>query len=565
MKNEDKTNKQLISELEALHQQVAELEKSETVRRRAEGKLRESEERFRLSFENANIGMCLVGLDGRLTMVNSQMSEMFGYGRGELESMTVNDIAHPEDLDVSPKFIQRASSGEIDHIQFEKRYFHKQGHIVWAQVSSSLVRDAQGTPSYFISHVQDITEHKRTEEALRKQAHDLGERVKELNCLFGISKLRERQDLSWGELFLGIVNLIPPAWQYPESTCARAILEGEECRTENFRETIWRQTSLITVHGKRIGTVEVFYLEERPEADEGPFLQEERNLLNAIAERLGRVLERKRADENLHDAYHYLEMQVKLRTAELAKTNEELRNEIAERKRMEEALRNSSEKLKSFAYSVIHDLKSPSIGIYGLTESLHKHYRDILDEKGRSYCDQILKASVHIAALIEKITVYIESKESPLKIEETNTKEIFQIIRDEFSPRLTIRQIEWFEPETMVNIKADKLSMLRVFRNFVDNALKYGGDALSEIRIGYEESGEFHTFSVTDDGAGISGGDYEKIFGLFRRDETSKAIEGAGLGLAIVRELAERHRGRVWAEPGRQKGTTFYISVSKNL
>lgn len=565
MKDEDKTNKQLISELEALHQQVAELENSETVRRRAEEKLRESEERFRLSFENANIGMCLVGLDGRLTLVNSQMSEMFGYGRGELESMTVNDIAHPEDLDVSPKFIQRASSGEIDHIQFEKRYFHKQGHIVWAQVSSSLVRDAQGTPSYFISHVQDITERKRTEEALRKQAHDLGERVKELNCLFGISKLIENQDLSPGELFQGIVNLIPPAWQYPETTCARAILEGEEFRTENFMETIWRQTRLITVHGERIGTVEVFYLEERPEADEGPFLQEERSLLNAIAERLGRVLERKRAEEDLQDAHYHLEMQVKLRTAELAKANEELRNEIAERKRMEEALRNSSEKLKSFAYSVIHDLKSPSIGIYGLTESLHKHYRDILDEKGRSYCDQILKASVHIATLIEKITVYIESKESPLKIEETNTKEIFQIIRDEFSPRLTIRQIEWLEPETMANIKADRLSMLRVFRNFVDNALKYGGDALSEIRIGYEESDEFHTFFVRDDGAGIRGGDYEKIFGLFRREKTSKAIEGAGLGLAIVRELAERHRGRVWAEPGRQKGTTFYISVSKNL
>jgi PAS domain S-box-containing protein len=565
MKDEDKTNKQLISELEALHQQVAELEKSETVRRRAEGKLQKSEERFRLSFENANIGMCLVGLDGRLTMVNSQMSEMFGYSQEELESMTVNDIAHPEDLDVSPKFIQRASSGEINHIQFEKRYFHKQGHIVWAQVSSSLVRDAQGTPSYFISHVQDITELKRTEEALRKQAHDLGERVKELNCLFGISTLIERQDLSWGELFQGIVNLIPPAWQYPETTCARAILEGEEFRTENFRETIWRQTHSITVHGDRIGTVEVFYLEERAEADEGPFLQEERSLLNAMAERLGRVLERKRAEEDLQDAYDHLEMQVKLRTAELAKANEELRNEIAERKRMEEALRNSSEKLKSFAYSVIHDLKSPSIGIYGLTESLHKHYRDILDEKGRSYCDQILKASVHIAALIEKITVYIESKESPLKIEETNTKEIFQIIRDEFSPRLTIRQIEWLEPETLANIKADRLSMLRVFRNFVDNALKYGGEALSEIRIGYEESDEFHTFFVRDDGAGISGGDYEKIFGLFRREETSKAIEGAGLGLAIVRELAERHRGRVWAEPGRQKGTTFYISVSKNL
>jgi PAS domain S-box-containing protein len=565
MKDEDRTNKQLISELEALHQQVAELEKSETVRRQAEGKLRKSEERFRLSFENANIGMCLVGLDGRLTMVNSQMSEMFGYGRGELEGMTVNDIAHPEDLDVSPKFIQRASSGEIDHIQFEKRYFHKQGHIVWAQVSSSLVRDAQGTPSYFISHVQDITERKRSKDALRKRTRELGERVKELNCLFGISKVIERQDLSWGELFQGIVNLIPHAWQYPEITCARVIFEGEEFRTEDFRETIWRQTSIITLHGERTGTVEVFYLEERPEADEGPFLKEEKSLLDAIAERLGRTLERKRAEKDLQDAQDHLEMQVKLRTAELAKVNEKLRDEIAVRKRMEEALRSSSEKLKSFAYSVMHDLKSPSIGIYGLTERLYKYYGDILDERGRSYCGQILKASVHLGALIEKINAYIEAKESPLRIQKNNLKEILQMIRDEFSPRLSVRQIEWMAPETMVNVKADRLSMIRVFRNFVDNALKYGGEALSEIRIGYEESDEFHTFSVSDDGAGISGGDCERIFETFRRGETSGTAQGAGLGLAIVREIAERHRGRVWAAPGSQKGTTFYISVSKNL
>ena len=70
----------------------------------------------------------------------------------------------------------------------------------------------------------------------------------------------------------------------------------------------------------------------------------------------------------------------------------------------------------------------------------------------------------------------------------------------------------------MAKIKADRLSMLRVFRNFVDNALKYGGDNLSEIRVGYDDSDEFHTFSVSDDGAGMSGGDYERIFALFRRD-----------------------------------------------
>jgi PAS domain S-box-containing protein len=238
--------------------------------------------------------------------------------------------------------------------------------------------------------------------------------------------------------------------------------------------------------------------------------------------------------------------------------------DVSERKRAEQALRHSSEKLKFFAYSVIHDLKSPTIGIYGLTELLHKHYKDALDERGKSYCDQILKASVHVAALIEKINVYIVTKESPLKIEKITIKDILQIISEEFSPRLVVRQIKWLEPEAMVEIKADKLSILRVFRNFVDNALKYGGEDLSEIRIGYKESEEFHTFSVSDDGAGIRGGDYERIFAAFRRGETYKAVEGVGLGLAIVAEIAERHRGMVWAEPREDRWTTFHISIAKD-
>ncbi|MGD8381624.1 MAG: ATP-binding protein [Syntrophobacterales bacterium] len=239
--------------------------------------------------------------------------------------------------------------------------------------------------------------------------------------------------------------------------------------------------------------------------------------------------------------------------------------DVTERKQAQQALRQSSEKLKFFAYSVMHDLKSPTIGIYGLTELLHKHYKDALDERGKSYCDQILKASVHVAALIEKINVYIATKESTLKIEKINIKDILQIIREEFSPRLVVRQIKWLEPEAMVEIKADRLSILRVFRNFVDNALKYGGEDLSEIRIDYEESEEFHTLSVSDDGAGLREGDFERIFTAFRRGETYKAVEGVGLGLAIVAEIAERHGGRVWAEPRKDRWTTFHISIAKDL
>jgi len=139
-----------------------------TERKLAEEALRDSEERFRLAFENANTGVCLVDLEGNLIMVNTKMCEIFGYTKDELELMTVNDIAHPEDIDKSPEFIQKTLQEEIDRAAFEKRYIHKKGHIVTCEVSSSLVRNAEGTPLYFISHVHDITDRKQAEEKLRE-------------------------------------------------------------------------------------------------------------------------------------------------------------------------------------------------------------------------------------------------------------------------------------------------------------------------------------------------------------------------------------------------------------
>ena len=116
----------------------------------------------------------------------------------------------------------------------------------------------------------------------------------------------------------------------------------------------------------------------------------------------------------------------------------------------------------------------------------------MLDEKAKNTCDQILKASEQIAALVENINLYISTKETPLSVERVKLKEILQMVKDEFSTRLNIRQIRWSEPENMPEIRVDRLSILRVFRNLVDNALKYGGYDLSEISVGYKESDQFH-------------------------------------------------------------------------
>ena len=228
-------------------------------------------------------------------------------------------------------------------------------------------------------------------------------------------------------------------------------------------------------------------------------------------------------------------------------------------------MKESSEKIKLFAYSVSHDLKSPAMGIYGLTRLMYKNYGDILGEKGKTHCEQILKASEQIGALVEEINVYISTKEAPLSIEKIKIEEILEVVKVEVMARLADRQITWSQPENLPEIKVDKLSIIRVIRNLVDNAIKYGGDDLREIKIGYRESDETHILSVTDDGIGLKAEDSEEIFEIFKRKKTSKGIQGTGLGLAIVKEIVERHGGKVWIEPGAEKGTTFSISISKHL
>jgi signal transduction histidine kinase len=120
-------------------------------------------------------------------------------------------------------------------------------------------------------------------------------------------------------------------------------------------------------------------------------------------------------------------------------------------------------------------------------------------------------------------------------------------------------------PEDLPEIKADRIAMLRVLRNFVDNALKYGGEGFSEITFGYREVEEHHILHVSDDGIGLTEEESQDIFGLFKRQKTASGITGSELGLAIVKEIAEQHGGEGWAGVSSKKGITFNVSISKHL
>ena len=166
----------------------------------------------------------------------------------------------------------------------------------------------------------------QSKKQLSRQAHILAERVKELNCLYTISKIFDKKGLSLDSIIRRTVEVIPTAWQFPDIASVRVKLDGKSFRTRRFMRGKWVQECPIIVQGVPVGTVAVVYSQKRPEQDEGPFLKEERNLLNVIAQRLGDVIERKWTEQKL------LRNQKELRSlaTELALSEERERRRIAQ-------------------------------------------------------------------------------------------------------------------------------------------------------------------------------------------------------------------------------------------
>jgi len=159
---------------------------------------------------------------------------------------------------------------------------------------------------------REIKELKRSDaEELGLVHHRLSERIKELNCLYEISSFRDATDFALDAVLQTVVDFIPPAIQYPEITCARIIFGGYEVTTKNFKDTRWKLSREITVNNRWIGTLEVCYLEEKPELDEGPFLEEAKNLINAIAESIAKIIEREDAEVEIRKHQGHIEALIK--------------------------------------------------------------------------------------------------------------------------------------------------------------------------------------------------------------------------------------------------------------
>jgi PAS domain S-box-containing protein len=287
-----------------LKQRVKELEKEALRLNKLEEVLGKSKEQYYDLYENApNAYFSVSAEDGSILRCNTAGLKLLGYDRDTLMGMKVLDLYadNPHGISKAQEVFKRFKKGEsVRDVEMQMK--HEEGHPIWISLLVEPVRGHDGNIIESRSIVIDITKRKQAEEALQKKTHDLVERVKELNCLYGISSLVGQQDISLEEIIQGTVDLIPPSWQYPEITCARVIIQGREWRTKNFQETIWMQSSDIKVHGELNGVLEIYYLEEKPEIDEGPFLKEEKALIDAIAKRLARIIEHRRAEKALRES-----------------------------------------------------------------------------------------------------------------------------------------------------------------------------------------------------------------------------------------------------------------------
>ena len=184
--------------------------------------------------------------------------------------------------------------------QFDYRMELKDG-LKWSNAKVSIRKDSSDKFAGSIVVVRDITKRKKAEEEKEKLAFNLNERLKEFKCLYSVTN-SIRSEKTLDELLGEATGYIREAWQYPEITRCKIIFDGKEYRNDKFEETKFKQTADIAVNGKNRGIIEVYYLEEIPESDEGPFLKEERRLLDEVASYLGMHVGKKELEEEIHKA-----------------------------------------------------------------------------------------------------------------------------------------------------------------------------------------------------------------------------------------------------------------------
>ena len=284
-----------------------------------------------------------------------------------------------------------------------------------------------------------------------------------------------------------------------------------------------------------------------------------------VARELNEMLDaRDRAEAEVRALNADLERRVQDRTAGLARVNQELENEISERKRVEETLRVKNDELKGFAYTASHDLKAPLRGISGYAQELQRRHATGLAERARFCLQQIVTASRNLDRLIDDLLQYARVDGETPNAAAFNLPAVVQSILRDRSGILAEHAVEVTTDLKVSTIYEWERGVSQVLANLIDNGIKYSRKATPpRVRIEAEDLTSTYRLTVRDNGIGFDMKYHDRIFGLFNRLVRQDEFEGTGAGLAIVKKLVDKRGGRIWAESQPGAGASFFVEFPK--
>jgi signal transduction histidine kinase len=222
-----------------------------------------------------------------------------------------------------------------------------------------------------------------------------------------------------------------------------------------------------------------------------------------------------------------------------------------------------NQEMQELLHAASHDLRSPLITIQGFVSTLERKYHDRLDEQGRHYLDRIGRSVESMEGLIGSLLTLSRAHTRPLDSQPVSLHEVVERVRVDLQGIITEKQAHLRLKRRLPTVFADENALYQVFLNLIGNALKYMGDQPAPlITIGHHAWPEEHEFTVQDNGIGIAPEHHEEVFQAFRR-VAAVPVEGAGIGLAIVKRIILRHGGRIWVDSQPGQGAAFRFTLPR--
>ena len=561
----------------ALQESYEELERKVEERtaelREANEHLVQSEQRFRETFENAEIGITHLDPQGRWMRVNRKFCEILGYTREELLARSLRAITYPEDVDADLIPFARMMRGEIERYELEKRYVHKDGHIVWTTVTRALQRDANGRPLYAISSVQDYHVRKMAEMALLTH----NERQTLLSDVAGVLLGLDDKSAMVRRIYQVIAQhlhvdvyfnyMVTPRQDQPLRLDSYAGLEPDDATRAMFLQ--YGQALCGSVAQLR----QPIYV---------PFVQQSEDPKAQMIRRLGvrvyashPLLARERLIGTLSvasrtsDAFtpdeldflrilcHYLALAL-----DRLQLEEDLRQKVQQ---LGEADRRKDEFLAMLA----HELRNPLAPIRYAAQMLHLTGADPVHlQRQREVIDRQV---THMARLLDDLldVSRITRGKITLQQERLDLRAIVQHVvetsRESTSTRA--QTITFDNAPAPLWVHGDVTRLEQVVRNLINNSIKYtepGGHIGVALAAEATQSGAQAVVRIRDTGVGIAPEMLERVFELFAQADQSldRSQGGLGIGLTMVQRIVKMHGGTVVARSeGLGKGSEFIVRL----